>query len=240
MYRQTERDYQILSDFQKALQEHELFIEMQPQCKISSHRIVGAESLVRWRKSNGEMVPPALFIPILERYGFITDLDKYVWEEVCIWQKKWIDGGHTPLPVSVNVSQIDIYAIDVPDFFDELSKKYELPVDVVKIEITESAYADNDAVADTVRRLRKKGFLVLMDDFGSGYSSLNMLRSLTVDIIKLDAHFLRMNGDDRRKGMQIMESIVNLAKTMGVPIIVEGVETEEETNFLIGLGCRYV
>ncbi|MBQ9459528.1 MAG: EAL domain-containing protein [Oscillospiraceae bacterium] len=240
MYQRTERDYNILSDFQKAIAEHELYIEMQPQCQISNRRVVGAESLVRWKKPNGEMVSPGDFVPVLERYGFVTDLDKYVWEEVCAWQRRWIDAGHTPLPVSVNVSQIDIFTIDVPDHFERLIEKYALPVDTVKVEITESAYVDNDAVVDTVRRLRKKGFLVLMDDFGSGYSSLNMLRSLTVDIIKLDAHFLRMNGEDRHKGLQIMESIINLARTMNVPIIVEGVETWEECDFLSGLGCRYV
>ncbi len=239
MYRQTERDYQILSDFQEALKNHELFIQLQPQCQIASRKVVGAESLVRWRKADGTLVSPGVFVPVLERYGFVTDLDKYVWEEVCAWQKKWIDGGHTPLPISVNVSQIDIYTIDVPDYFDQLIEKYDLPVAVIKIEITESAYVDNDSVADTVKRLREKGFLVLMDDFGSGYSSLNMLRNLSVDIIKLDAQFLRMSGDDR-KGVQIMETIVNMAKTMGVPIIVEGVETREETDFLAGLGCTYV
>ncbi len=240
MYQQTERDYQILSDFQNALKHHELFFQLQPQCKIASRKIVGAESLVRWqRKSDGEMVSPGLFVPILEKYGFITDLDKYVWEMVCAWQRKWIDGGHTPLPVSVNVSQIDIYTIDVPAFFEELIERYRLPVGAIKIEITESAYVDNNAVADTVQRLRAKGLMVLMDDFGSGYSSLNMLRNLNVDIIKLDAQFLRMNGEDR-KGIHIMESIVNMAKTMGVPIIVEGVETQEESAFLASLGCHYV
>jgi diguanylate cyclase (GGDEF)-like protein len=240
MYQRTEQDYKILSDFQKALAEHELFIQMQPQCNISNRRVVGAESLVRWRKADGELVSPGVFVPVLERYGFVTDLDKYVWEEVCAWQRRWIDAGHTPLPISVNVSQIDIFTIDVPAHFEQLIDQYSLPVDAIKVEITESAYVDNDAVVDTVRRLRKKGFLVLMDDFGSGYSSLNMLRSLTVDIIKLDAHFLRMNGEDKHKGVQIMESIINLARTMNVPIIVEGVETWEECDFLSGLGCRYV
>ncbi len=239
MFRQTERDYQILSDFQTGLEEHELFIVLQPQCNISTGRVVGAESLVRWRKGDGQMISPGVFVPVLEEYGFVTDLDKYVWEEVCAWQKNWIDGGHTPLPVSVNVSQIDIFTIDVPDYFEHLIQKYGLPTGTIKVEITESAYVDNDAVADTVRRLREKGFFVLMDDFGSGYSSLNMLRSLNVDVIKLDAQFLRMNSEDR-KGVQIVESIINMAKTMGVPIIVEGVETREETDFLAGLGCRYV
>ncbi len=239
MYEQTEKDYQILSDFQNGLEAHELFFQLQPQCQISTGRVVGAESLVRWRKANGELVPPGVFVPVLEEYGFVTDLDKYVWEEVCAWQKRWIEQGNTPLPVSVNVSQIDVFNIDVPEYFDKLIKKYKLPVDVLKIEITESAYVDNDRITDAVQRLREKGFLVLMDDFGSGYSSLNMLRNLNVDIIKLDAQFLRMRGDDR-KGIQIMESIVNMAKTMGVPIIVEGVETQEESEFLAGLGCHYV
>ena len=239
MYRQTEREYRILSDFHRALKDHELYIQLQPQCHITTGRIVGAESLVRWRKASGEMVSPAIFVPVLEKYGFVTDLDKYVWEEVCIWQKRWFEGGHTPLPVSVNVSQIDIYTIDVPDHFAALLERYRLPVDVVKIEITESAYVDDNKVVDTVQRLREKGFLVLMDDFGSGYSSLNMLRSLNVDIIKLDAQFLRMNDADR-KGIHILESIVNMVKTMGLPIIVEGVETREQANFLAGLGCRYV
>jgi diguanylate cyclase (GGDEF)-like protein len=239
MYQKTERDYQILSDFQQALQNQELFIVLQPQCRIDTGRIVGAESLVRWKKADGKFVSPGIFVPVLEQYGFVTDLDKFVWEEVCIWQRAWIDSGHTPLPVSVNVSQIDIFTIDVPSYFDLLIWKYKLPVDVIKIEITESAYVGDGSVADTVRRLREKGFLVLMDDFGSGYSSLNMLRNLNVDIIKLDAQFLRMNDGDH-KGVHILESIVNMAKTMGVPIIVEGVETKEETEFIKSLGCRYV
>ncbi|MBQ9458815.1 MAG: EAL domain-containing protein [Oscillospiraceae bacterium] len=239
MFQKTERDYQILSDFQQALNNQELFIQLQPQCEIESGKIVGAESLVRWKKSDGTMVSPGIFVPVLEQYGFVTDLDQLVWEEVCVWQKSWIDGGHTPLPISVNVSQIDIFTIDVPSYFSLLLWKYKLPVDTIKIEITESAYVGDGKVADTVKRLRETGFLVLMDDFGSGYSSLNMLRSLNVDIIKLDAKFLRMSSDDR-KGVQILESIVGMAKSMEAPIIVEGVETEEETAFIKSLGCRYV
>ncbi len=239
MFQKTERDYKILSDFQMALQDHELFIMLQPQCEITGGKVVGAESLVRWKKADGTMVSPGVFVPVLEQYGFVTDLDQFVWEEVCVWQKQWIDSGHTPLPISVNVSQIDIFTIDVPSYFSLLLWKYQLPVDVIKVEITESAYVGDDKVADTVKRLREMGLLVLMDDFGSGYSSLNMLRSLNVDIIKLDAKFLRMSSDDR-KGVQILESIVGMAKSMEAPIIVEGVETEEETAFIKKLGCRYV
>ncbi|MBE7008154.1 MAG: EAL domain-containing protein [Ruminococcaceae bacterium] len=239
MFEKTDRDYRVLSDFQTALRDGELTFYLQPQCKISTQRVVGAESLVRWKKADGTMVSPGVFVPVLEEYGFITDMDRFVWEQVCAWQRRWIDGGHTPLPISVNVSQIDIFTIDVPEHFETLLRRYDLPVETIKIEITESAYVDNDSVADAVRRLREKGFLVLMDDFGSGYSSLNMLRNLNIDVIKLDAQFLRMAGDDR-KGVQIVESIVNMARSMSVPIIAEGVEEKREIDFLSGLGCRYV
>ncbi|MBQ9459860.1 MAG: EAL domain-containing protein [Oscillospiraceae bacterium] len=239
MYEQTDRDYRVLSDFQYALKNHELYIVLQPQCRIDDGKIVGAESLIRWTKEDGTVVPPSVFVPALERYGFVTDLDRYVWNEVFAWAKSWVARGNAPLPVSVNVSRIDIYTIDVPEYFEHLREYYDLPLNAVKIEIAESAYVDNTKVAGAVHRLREKGFTVLMDDFGSGYSSLNMLRSLNVDIIKLDAQFLRMDSGDS-KGLHIMESIVNMAKTMGVPIIVEGVENATETEYLTGLGCRYV
>ena len=187
------------------------------------------------------MIPPARFVPILEKYGMVTNLDKYIWEGVCAWLRKWIDAGNTPVPISVNVSQIDIFSIDVPEYFNGLLEKYRLPARLIKIEITESAYVEDTAVVrETVRRLRNLGFLVLMDDFGSGYSSLNMLRSLNVDVIKLDAQFLHISENESRKGISILESIINMAKTMTIPVIVEGVETPEQINFLADLGCRYM
>ena len=241
IHKRNTEEYQILSDFQRGLDNHEIFFCLQPQCRVSTGRVVGAESLARWRTAEGRIIPPARFVPVLEKHGIVTNLDKYIWDSVCAWLRRWIDGGHTPVPISVNVSQIDIFSIDVPDFFAALLEKYRLPARLIKIEITESAYVeDTAAVRETVRRLRNLGFLVLMDDFGSGYSSLNMLRSLNVDIIKLDAQFLHISQNESRKGISILESIVNMAKTMGIPIIVEGVETIEQINFLSDLGCRYM
>ena len=241
VHKRNTEEYQILSAFQRGLDNHEIFFCLQPQCRVSSGRIVGAESLARWRTAEGRIIPPARFVPILEKHGIVTNLDKYIWDEVCAWLRKWIDAGNTPVPISVNVSQIDIFSIDVPDFFNGLLEKYRLPARLIKIEITESAYVeDTAAVRETVRRLRSLGFLVLMDDFGSGYSSLNMLRSLNVDIIKLDAQFLHISQNESRKGIGILESIVNMAKTMAIPVIVEGVETIEQINFLADLGCRYM
>ena len=240
-HKRNTEEYEILTAFQRGLDNHEVFFCLQPQCRVSSGKVVGAESLARWRTAEGRMISPAKFVPILEKYGIVTNLDKYIWEEVCAWLRRWIDGGHAAVPISVNVSQIDIFTIDVPNFFGMLLERYALPANLLKIEITESAYVeDTDQVRETVRRLREQGFLVLMDDFGSGYSSLNMLRSLNVDIIKLDAQFLHISQSESRKGISIVESIVSMAKNMSLPIIVEGVETQEQTNFLADLGCQYM
>lgn len=240
-YNKTVEEYRMLADFQRGMESREVFFCLQPQCRVSNGAVVGAESLARWRRADGRMIPPAVFVPILEKYGMVTNLDQFIWDEVCKWLKGWTDAGHTAVPISVNISQIDMLTIDVPKHFSGLLKKYGLPADLIKVEITESAYADDTAtVRETVRRMREMGFLVLMDDFGSGYSSLNMLKSVNVDVIKLDAQFLRIQAQEERKGISIIESIVNMAKTMKLPIIVEGVETQEQINFLADLGCRYM
>ena len=186
-------------------------------------------------------ISPAEFVPVLEKYGFITDLDKYIWEEVCKFQRDWIDNGHKPVPISVNVSQVDIFTIDIFEYFVELVKKYNLSTNLIKIEITESAYAEiTETIDDLVKRLRNDGFLVLMDDFGSGYSSLNMLSNLKLDAIKLDGKFMQIEGGDLSRGVHILESVINMAKLIGLPIIVEGVEKKEQADFIESLGCRYI
>jgi len=241
MQNQAELEYRVLSDFQRGLKNHELFFCLQPQCVAVTGKVVGAESLARWKTPDGRLMPPDEFVPVLEKYGFITDLDKYIWENVCAWLHRWIRDGHTPVPVSLNVSQADFFAIDVPAYFERLTEKYGIPRELIKIEITESAYVDNtDFIRDAVQALRDKGFLTLMDDFGSGYSSLNMLHKLNVDVIKLDAQFLDINRSDETKGIHIIETIVNMTRTMAVPIIVEGVESAEQLSFLEKLGCRYI
>ena len=241
MFERDESEYRVLLDFQQGLAENEFDIYLQPQCRISSGKIVGVEALVRWIKPDGSIVAPVDFIPVLEKHGFITDLDCYVWEQLCSNLHNWISEGRTPIPASVNVSQDDFYNIDVADYFIQLVKQYEIPTSLLKIEITESAIAeDSELVIEAIRQLREAGFVVLMDDFGSGYSSLNKLGSLNVDVIKLDAGFFRMDEQGERKGIRIVESIVNMAKTMALPIICEGVETQEQIDFLDSLGCRYI
>ena len=236
-----EREYTILTDFISALENDEITFFLQPQVRISSRQIVGAESLVRWVKKNGEIVSPGVFVPILEKYGFISDLDKRVWEKVCAFQREQLDKGLKTVPISVNVSQVDIFMLDLPKLFGNLLRRYKLPPNLLKIEITESAYASNATlVRNVVAALRKKGLLVFMDDFGSGYSSLNMLSGLNVDVIKLDAQFINVNEEEKAKGVHILESIVNMTKSLAIPIIVEGAETKRQIDFLVGIGCRYV
>lgn len=241
MEEKVEEEVKLLAEVQEGLKKEEFTFFVQPQCDISSGKIVGGESLVRWRHGSKGLVPPGVFVPVLERNGFIADLDKYVWEKVCQWLRSWIDRGYQPVPISVNVSRIDIFSMDVPGYLQDLIRKYDLPPRLLKVEITESAYAEsNDRIIRTVKQLRDSDFLVMMDDFGSGYSSLNMLKSVSVDVLKIDMRFLDIDENEEEKGIGILESVVNMARQMRMPIVVEGVETQKQENFLLKMGCRYM
>ena len=234
-------EYRILTDFMHAIQNDEITFYLQPQCEITTGQVVGAEALARWIKKDGTFVSPGEFVPVLEKYAFITDLDKFMWEKVCKWIRAWLDAGHKMVPISLNVSQIDIFNVDIDKYFIELTEKYKIPRKYLKIEITESAYAETTSVVDElVKKLRSDGFMVMMDDFGSGYSSLNMLSTLKIDAIKLDAQFLKFEGSETNKGIHILESVINMAKTMALPIIAEGAERKEQVDFLENLGVHYV
>lgn len=240
MERKLEEDWKLLLEIRDALLNDEFTFFAQPQCDISTGKIVGAESLVRWNHSTKGLVSPGVFIPVLEKTGFVPNLDRIVWKKVCQWLRSWIDRGYQPVPISINISRIDILSMDVTEYLLGLLRTYDLPAKYIKAEITESAYAGEDKkVNDTVKRLRDEGFLVMMDDFGSGYSSLNMLKSIPVDVLKIDMCFLEMEADEEQKGISILESVVNMARLLDIPIIVEGVETQQHENFLWSMGCRY-
>ncbi len=237
----AQHEFRILTEFMNAMKNDEITFYLQPQCHAKTGKIAGVEALARWIKKDGTSVPPNTFIPVLEKYNFVTDLDKYLWEKIFISLKDWLDKGFDAVPVSINVSRVDIYNFDIANYIRDLADKYSLPHNLIKVEITESAYAETtNVVEDIVGRLRKDGFSVLMDDFGRGYSSLNMLSSIKLDAIKLDSEFLRLKGTDYERGIRVIESVVNMAKVMGLPIIVEGVETKEQCEFLMDLGCRYI
>ncbi len=236
-----EEEMCLMAEITEALDRDEFTFYAQPQCDIMTGKVVGAEALVRWNHPVKGLVPPGKFIPVLERSSMIHLLDMKVWEQVCRWLRSWIDRGYQPVPISINISRIDIMSMDVAAYLKQLLRKYDLPAKYIKAEVTESAYAEEDAVINnTVDQLRDTGMLVMMDDFGSGYSSLNMLKSIPVDVIKIDMRFLEIGVGEEQKGIGILESIVNMARLMGLPIIVEGVETLQQENVLRSMGCRYM
>ena len=240
MKEKMEEDQVLLSEVQKGLENREFIFYLQPQCNMMTGKIVGMESLVRWNHPVKGLVYPGEFIPLLERSGFITNLDLYLWEMVCKWLHDRIGAGYQPVPVSVNVSRMDIYSVNVTEVMLALIRKYEIPIKLLEIEITESAYAeDYDLIRRAVAEMREAGFVVFMDDFGSGYSSLNMLKDVNVDVLKIDTKFLEMDEYTRKRGMGILETIVHLAKLMQMRVIAEGVESREHVDILQEMGCFY-
>lgn len=239
-YEKTRVKFEFLTEFQKAMMNEELTFYVQPQCRIFDGKIVGGEALARWIRKDGSVISPGAFVPVLEADGFITELDKYIWNCVCRWIRSLLDRNILPLPVSINVSQIDLLSMDVAAYLYSLTENYHIPPNFIKVEITESAYAENyHIITDTITELKKRGFLVFLDDFGAGYSSLSMLDRINVDVIKLDMLFMRKENSLGKKGIGIVESIFGMTKALELPVIVEGVENEDQVRFLRNLGFKY-
>ena len=237
-YLKSQQSQILLMDIEKGLKENEFIFHLQPKVNIRTEKVVSFEALVRWQKGD-ELVSPAVFVDLMEETGYIHALDIHVWEEVCKFQRSLMDEGIKPLPISVNVSRIDFHFGDVAKTIIEMVDRYALPHDLIQIEVTESAYArDPEIIRKNVRELHENGFMILMDDFGKGYSSLNSLRGMYVDVLKLDKKFIdgmEANETDR----QIVESVVRMAHVMGLTVIVEGVETRDQARELANMHCRY-
>lgn len=185
MIEKMEEEQYLLSWIQKAFDSKEISFYLQPQYNVQTRKIIGAEALMRWESPKDGIVSPGNFLPLLEKNGFIVKLDKYIWEEVCHLLREWLNEGLRPVPISVNVSRIDMYYLDVAAYFKKLIRKYQLDSSYIKIEITESAYVEEfEIVTKAVANLKNAGFKVIMDDFGSGYSSLNMLKNMNIDLEK--------------------------------------------------------
>lgn len=240
MKQEMEREHEVLLDVKRALDNEEFKVYLQPKYNMFNDKIVGFEALVRWHHSEKGIIYPNDFIPILENNGFIMKLDLYMWDKTCALLREWIDKGYQPVPISVNISRIDLFHIDVVTTLNDLIQKYKLNKNLLELEITESAYAkDMDTLLVIIKRLRTDGFKVLMDDFGSGYSSLNMLKDIEIDTLKIDMRFLFLDEQSKNKGIGIIESIVNLANWMNLSVIAEGVETKEQVEFLSNIGCQF-
>ena len=233
-------EQEIVNEMAHALAERQFQVYMQPKCDMRTNKIIGCEALVRWIHPEKGIISPAAFIPVFERNGFILKLDAYVWEEVCRLIRNWIDKGHQPIPTSVNVSRVNLYHHGLSDMLANLVRKYDLPPYLLELEITESAYTKNlDQLLSLVNRLRDLGFTILMDDFGSGYSSLNILKDINVDVLKIDMRFLSDMEHLKGRAGNILESVVRMTKWLDLSVIAEGVETKEQVNFLLDIGCHY-
>ncbi len=233
-------EQEIVGMMSTALQEKQFVVYYQPQYNHSTGTLLGAEALVRWKHPERGLISPGVFIPIFEKNGFITNMDFYVFEEVCAFLKKCIDKGMDVVPISTNFSRHDIFQINFVERLNEIREKYEVPVRYLRIELTESSVMGSVShINEVIGKLHDYGYVVEMDDFGSGYSSLNVLKDIELDVIKLDMLFLSEKSESNRGGT-ILSSIVRMAKWLALPVIAEGVESVGQADFLKSIGCNYI
>lgn len=229
----------ITDGMETALATGQFEVYLQPKYQIRDGQLTGAEALVRWNHPEWGLQPPAEFIPIFERNGFITKLDQYVWEQVCALMQAWDEKGYPSVNISVNVSRMDIYNTDLVNLLTGIIRRHGLSPSRLHLEITESAYTDTSRqLIETLGALRRLGFVIEMDDFGSGYSSLNMLTEMPIDVLKLDMKFIQTEIT-RPAGQGILRFIVDLARWMRLSVVAEGVETREQLERLQHDGCDY-
>ena len=236
MRRQLMRERQVENDIVGALENGELVLYIQPKVNMSTGRIIGGEALVRWLHPEKGLVPPGEFIPVLEKNGFIINVDEYIWEKVFAYLGKLKEEGRELVPISINVSRLHAYDTQLAENLIRLREKYDIPAEYVPLELTESAFLEDEkGMYQRMENLRSQGFLVSMDDFGTGYSTMNMLKNQTLDEIKIDREFIRDLEKD--KSQIIIRNTIAMLQQLAVHIVIEGVETEEQKNFLLGCGC---
>ena len=232
---------EIENTMEAALEKKEFIVYLQPKYNSQSEELSGAEALVRWLSEEKGLMSPAKFIPIFEKNGFITKLDDYMLNEICALQKKWKEEGRKLFPISVNISRAHFEKPDLAEHIRDIVKQYDIPFSCVEIELTESAFFDDkNLLIETVKRLREYGFVVSMDDFGSGFSSLNSLKDIPLDVIKLDAGFFNIANDEDNRSSFIIEDTIAMAKHLRMQTVAEGIETRQQVDFLCSLGCDLI
>ena len=238
MLESVKAEQRIINSMDYALQNKEFIFFLQPQFNHSTKSMIGAEALVRWQK-DGQFISPIEFIPVFEKNGFIYEMDKYIWEEVCKQLRKWLDNGIKPLPISINISRVDIYHDNFIEVLIGIISKYRIDHSLIRLEVTESAFSESEVIVERVNKLISLGFTVEIDDFGSGYSSLNTLKDVKAQVLKLDLKFLEKTKNTDRSG-NIIESVIRMARWLGMAVIAEGVEDIEHADFLKLIGCFYI
>jgi diguanylate cyclase (GGDEF)-like protein len=236
MYERLLREHEMSLDLPTAIEEEQLKLYLQPQIDLNGV-VVGAEALVRWQHPEKGLLMPGEFVPIFERNYMIVEMDRYVWEKACQLLRRWTDEGRPDIYISINISPKDFECIDVYEVLVGLVRKYNIQMHQLKVEITESTIMENpNHQVQLIGRLREAGFYVEMDDFGSGYSSISMLKDIEIDAIKLDMRFLCRTGHTDR-ATKIIQTMINLIRDFGMTVIAEGVEDREQVEFLSQIGC---
>ncbi|MDD4074568.1 MAG: EAL domain-containing protein [Eubacteriales bacterium] len=240
MNEQAVLEKDIADRMEAALAEGQFDVYIQPQFNHATGQIVGAEALVRWIDPQRGVISPGVFIPVFEKNGFITKMDEYVWERTARYLGAWIEKGNEPVPISVNVSREDTNDPALCDKLIAIVDRYKIPRNLFRLEITETMFAeDTERLTAVVRQLQQSGFLVEMDDFGSGYSSLNVLKDVPVDVLKLDMRFFSGKDSYERGGM-IINAVLRMSRWLGISTIAEGVEDKEQADFLLSVGCATI
>lgn len=230
---------QLSDQMEYAYKNNEFEAFYQPKYDTNSKKLAGAEALIRWRKPDGTMISPGEFIPLAEESGFVKKLDKYIFQEVCLAQKRWIEKGKKVVPISVNLSRRHLENIEFIEEYKEILEETGVPIECIQLEITESAlFEKQDELIRIIEKLHRLGFIILMDDFGTGYSSLMMLKQIPIDIMKLDKTFTDDYND--KKGEQIIRCVMDMAHNLSISITAEGVETEEQYLFFKKIGCDII
>lgn len=231
-------DKDIESEMLSALKHNEFVMYLQPKLTIATTEVIGAEALIRWIHPAKGVISPDRFIPLFEKNGFIVKMDHFVWDKAFGTVRDWMDKGYKPVPISVNVSRLHLYNNNLVTCLTQLAEKYNVPKNLIELELTETAlFKNQEKIADLVCKLKKEGFLISMDDFGSGYSNLNMLKDIPVDIIKIDRGFMsEMTLTER--GKTVIQHTIAMAKQLKIDVIAEGVENFMQAEFLFESGCE--
>ena len=235
----TIREAEIENKMEQALQNKEFIVHYQPKYDLNTEKVAGAEALVRWNSDKG-LIMPGEFIDLFERNGFVLKLDLYVFEVVCADIRKWLDEGRKVLPIAVNVSRLHLLDTDFVSEYGALISKYRVPPELLELELTENMpMASEDFLVEVFNNIARLGVSLAIDDFGSGYSSLNILHTMPFDTLKIDQMFFQ-NKTGSERGRRIIETVVLMAQKLGITVVAEGVETKEQVAFLKAIGCNMV
>ncbi len=235
------RNHELEAELLQVIEKKELHVFFQPKYEITNEKVIGAEALVRWQHPTKGVLSPNQFIPLAEENGFVKEIDFFVFESVCKMQKSWIDAGKRLVPISINFSRVHLDDEDFVDHILQIANKYKVDPKMLEIELTETAvFGEMQKLLNVMYKIKNAGFGLSMDDFGSGYSSLNLLREMPVDVLKLDKEFLDDCGEGETREKKVISHVISMAKDLEISVLAEGVETQSQKDFLQEANCDMI